>query len=199
MTTIHQALNKVMADVGAVKKGDRNTAQNFSFRGVDAVTSAVYPALVKHGVIVVPEVLEYGYGTVIVGQKRTEMGHCRLKVQFTWYGPEGDHIVSSAAAESMDAGDKATAKAHSVAFRTALLQTLCLPTDEPDPDTHTYVRAAKSDEEQAQEDLLELCNSIGLDPKAIALRFKEEIGADIRGADAASIRAFADVLRKEAA
>jgi len=45
-------------------------------------------------------------------------------------------------AESMDSGDKATAKAMSVAFRTALLQTLCLPTDESDPDADSYVRSA---------------------------------------------------------
>lgn len=200
MTSIYQALTAVMQDVGAVKKGDRNSAQNFSFRGIDAVTSAVYPALVKHGVVVVPEVLEYEYGTVTVGQRRTEMGHVRLRVKYTWYGPEGDSVVSSAAAESMDAGDKATAKAHSVAFRTALLQTLCLPTDEPDPDSHSYERAEKkSDEELAQEDLLELCTSLGLNPAVVAQRFKDEIGADIRGADAASIRAFADVLRKEGA
>jgi len=44
-------------------------------------------------------------------------------------------------AESMDSGDKATAKAMSVAYRTALLQTLCLPTDDVDPDAETYVRS----------------------------------------------------------
>jgi hypothetical protein len=33
----------------------------------------------------------------------------------------------------------------SVAFRTALLQALCLPTDEPDPDEHVYERATVVD------------------------------------------------------
>jgi hypothetical protein len=42
----------------------------------------------------------------------------------------------------MDSGDKAVPKAMSVAFRTALLQALALPTDEPDPDASTYERAA---------------------------------------------------------
>lgn len=199
MTSIRQALREVMKDVGAVKKGDRNTQSNYNFRGIDAVTNAVYPALVEHGVIVAPKVLDYQYGTVVVGHKRTEMSHARLTVEFTFYGPDDDSIVAVTAGEAFDSGDKATAKAHSVAFRTALLQTLCLPTDEPDPDSASYERAGKSDEEQAQEDLLELCNAQGLDPKSIAARFKEEIGADIRGADAASIRAFADVLRGEAA
>jgi hypothetical protein len=36
--------------------------------------------------------------------------------------------------EAFDSGDKSTAKAMSVAYRTALLQALTLPTDEPDPD-----------------------------------------------------------------
>lgn len=200
MTTVREALRAVMRDVGAVKKGDRNTQGNFNFRGIDAVTNAVYPALVEHGVIVAPRVLDYQYGTVVVGHKRTEMGHARLMVEFTFYGPEDDQIVAVTAGEAFDSGDKATAKAHSVAFRTALLQTLCLPTDEPDPDSHSYERAEKkSDEELAQEDLLELCTSLGLNPAVVAQRFKDEIGADIRGADAASIRAFADVLRKEGA
>lgn len=198
--TVYEALHAVMTSVGAVKKGDRNTHGNFNFRGIDAVTNAVYPALVEHGVIVAPKVLDYQYGIVTVGHKRTEMSHARLTVEFTFYGPDGDSLSAVTAGEAFDSGDKATAKAHSVAFRTALLQTLCLPTDEPDPDAHSYERApSKSDEEQAQEDLLELCMANGMDPKAIAQRFKDEIGADIRGADATSIRAFADVLRKEAA
>lgn len=197
MTTIYEALSAVMHDVGAVKKQDRNTQANFNFRGIDAVTNAVYPALVQHGVIVAPRVLTYDYGTVVVGHKRTEMGHARLTVEFTWYGPGGDHITTVAAGEAFDSGDKATAKAHSVAFRTALLQTLCLPTDESDPDATTYERAGKSEEQQAQDDLLELCQTLDLDPKVAAGRFRAEVGAPIQQADAASIRAFAETLRKE--
>lgn len=45
----------------------------------------------------------------------------------------------------MDSGDKATAKAMSVAFRTALLQALCLPTDEIDPDAESYERSSAED------------------------------------------------------
>ncbi|MDV7194639.1 ERF family protein [Mycolicibacterium fortuitum] len=197
MTTIRQALHAVMKDVGAVKKGDRNTQGNFNFRGIDAVTNAVYPALVEHGVIVAPKVLSYNYGTVVVGHKRTEMGHARLTVEFTFYGPEDDQIVAVTAGEAFDSGDKATAKAHSVAFRTALLQTLCLPTDEPDPDSASYERASKTPEELAQDRLLEVCGILGLDTRAAAQRFKDEIGADIRQADAASITAFAESLLKE--
>lgn len=198
MTTIYEALSAVMRETGAVKKSDQNTAQNFSFRGVDAVTSAVYPALVNNGVVVAPEVLDYQYGTVVVGRNRTEMGHVRLRVQFTFYGPDGDSVVSVVAAESMDAGDKATAKAHSVAFRTALLQTLCLPTDEPDPDSHTYERAGVDPADEARQALLTKCNTVwGVDPREIAKRFHDEYGFSIDTAPQESIVEFTTKLEAE--
>jgi hypothetical protein len=138
---IAQALIDVMREVDHVAKRDRNSAQNFNFRGIDAVVNAVGPALRKHGVIVTPDVRSYEYGTVEVGKNRTQMGHVRIIVAYTFHGPDGDSITSSAAGEAMDAGDKATPKAMSVAFRTALLQALALPTDEPDPDSSSYERA----------------------------------------------------------
>ena len=58
---IHEALANVMADVQSVSKSERNTHQNFSFRGIDAVLNAVGPAFRKHGVIVLPEVTDYTY------------------------------------------------------------------------------------------------------------------------------------------
>lgn len=139
--TIVEALTLVMADVGAVRKGDRNTVQNFSFRGIDAVVNACSPALRKHGVVVVPELLTIERSTVEVGQKRSLMAHVALTVAYTFHGPAGDSVRAVVAAESFDSGDKATPKAMSVAFRTALLQALCLPTDEPDPDEHSYERS----------------------------------------------------------
>jgi hypothetical protein len=141
--TVHEALAAVMTDVSAVKKGDRNAQQGFNFRGIDAVINAVGPALRKHGVTVSPRVDLYEYGTVTVGQppKERQMGHVRVLVTYTFFGPAGDSLPAQAPGEAFDAGDKATPKAMSVAFRTALLQALALPTDEPDPDSHAYERA----------------------------------------------------------
>lgn len=195
---VHEALVEVMKSVGAVKKTDRNSQQNFSFRGVDAVTSAVYPALVEHGVVVIPKVLDYKYGTVVVGRNRTEMGHVQLTVAFKFVGPEGDSVESVVAAESMDAGDKATAKAHSVAFRTALLQTLCLPTDEPDPDSHTYERSAVDPADEARAVLLAKCEKEWvLDPREVNKRFREERGYPIQSADRDAVVTFTEQLEAE--
>jgi hypothetical protein len=140
--TIYAALAAVMADVDHVAKRERNTqGRGYDFRGVDAVVNAVGPALRKHKVIVVPNVREYTYGEILSGKDRTPMGHARVIVEYTFYGPDGGSLPCATAGEAFDSGDKATAKAMSVAFRTALLQALSLPTDEPDPDSHSYERS----------------------------------------------------------
>lgn len=141
---IYLLLNKVMNDVGAVKKADRNTHQNFNFRGIDAVINAVSPAFRKHGIVCFPTLLTSEYETVTVGQNRTQMGHARITVKYVFAAPDGSSLEVVVPAESMDSGDKATAKAMSVAYRTALLQTLCLPTDESDPDADSYERAPQT-------------------------------------------------------
>lgn len=141
MSEIVKLLTQVMAEVGAVRKGDRNQQQNFNFRGIDAVTNAVSPALRKAGVIITPQVIDYQYGSVTVGSKGTVMGHVKVTVRYTFHAPDGSSLETIVPAESFDSGDKATAKAMSVAFRTCLLQTLCLPTDDIDPDATSYERA----------------------------------------------------------
>jgi hypothetical protein len=142
---IAQALNEIMKAVGAIAKKDKNTAQGFNFRGIDSVVNAVSPALQKFGVVVVPSVEEYEYQTVEIGRNRTAMGHVRVKVTYTFIGANGDTIKATVVGEAMDSGDKATAKAMSVAFRTALLQSLSLPTDEVDPDAISYERSSADD------------------------------------------------------
>lgn len=137
---IIKALTAVMDDVGGVSKKERNSHQGFNFRGIDAVVNAVSPALRAHGVVVVPRVISSEYDTVTVGKNQTLQGHARVTVEYAFYAKDGSTISAIVSAESMDSGDKATAKAMSVAFRTALLQALCLPTDETDPDADSYER-----------------------------------------------------------
>lgn len=141
--TVHQALSKVMGDVQAVKKDSKNQAQKFNFRGIDAVMNAVGPALRKHGVTVLPEDVEVhrSNGTTASGKQATEVV---VKVTYRVYGPAGDSIHGKVAAEAMDFGDKAVAKAMSVAYRTFLLQALTIPTDEPDPDSESFERGVPS-------------------------------------------------------
>lgn len=140
---IYSLMSKVMEDVGAVKKGDRNDHQKFNFRGIDAVINAVSPALRRHGVVVTPHIIDYQYDTVQVGNPVKNMASVRVMVRYTFHAPDGSVIETITPGESFDSGDKATAKAMSVAFRTCLIQALCLPTDETDPDADSYERSPK--------------------------------------------------------
>lgn len=147
--TVHEAFAAVMDEVQAVGKDGRNTSQDYAFRGIDGVMNAVGPALRKHGVIIVPSVLESNYRDVEVGRNRTLMREVTVTVEYTIYGPKGDTIVGRVSGESMDSGDKGTAKAFSVAYRTFLLQALTIPTHQPDPDEQSYERSAAAPEPPA--------------------------------------------------
>ena len=137
--TIHVQMAKVMRDVQAVRKKETNAHFKFQFRGIDAVVNAVGPVLREDGVIVVPSDMYAEYEQV---PGKASM-NVRVRNTYRFYGPAGDFVETVATGESIDNGDKGTAKANSVAFRTCLLQALCLPTDEPDPDSFSPERAAE--------------------------------------------------------
>jgi hypothetical protein len=156
--TVIEALAAVMADVQAVGKDSQNTSQGFPFRGIDAVMNAVGPALRTHGVVIIPTVEHTHYRDIEVGSKRTPMREVTVRVRYRVYGPAGDELSGVVSAESMDSGDKATAKAFSVAYRTFLLQTLTIPTDEPDPDATTYERAPVEEPKASEGDHIAIRN-----------------------------------------
>lgn len=139
-----EALALVMGDVQGIAKTSRNQQQGFNFRGIDAVMNTVGPALRKHGVVIVPEdvVATYRDAQTTTGKAIREV---TVRVTYRIHGPAGDSITMQAIGESLDSGDKGSAKAMSVAYRVALLQALTIPTDEPDPDHYTYERSTKVD------------------------------------------------------
>lgn len=148
--TVAQAWSAVMGDVTALGKNQKNNQQGFKFRGIDDVMNLVGPVLRQHGVSIIPTV-EKVKSRDFTTKSGTLMHEVHVTVCYTIYGPGGDDIVGSASGESADAGDKATPKAMSVAYRTFLLQALCLPTDEPDPDSQSTERStAQSEGDVAQ-------------------------------------------------
>lgn len=168
MTTVYQSLAAVMAEVREVRKGERNKQQGFNFRGIDAVVNAVGPALRKHGVVIVPTKTEHHIASKNTA-KGTPMNFVTVTVDYTVFGPEGDHFTGQVSAESFDAGDKGTAKAMSVAYRTFLLQALCLPTDDPDPDLDTYQeqRPTGQPEDPEQRMRESIANAVKKGPDAV--------------------------------
>lgn len=135
---IYTKLAEVMADLRSVGKGDFNEHQKFRFRGIDAVVNAVGPVLRDHQVLVLPMLQDREYVVLPAASSGKSMVVCRVVVTYRFATIDGSYLDATVAAEAFDYGDKATPKAMSVAFRIALLQALALPTDEPDPDSHTY-------------------------------------------------------------
>jgi hypothetical protein len=139
--TVVEVLALVMNDISAVGKGDTNRQQGYDFRGIDAVINAVGPVFRKHGMFATPVKSEARYRDVQTNSGKPSR-ECTVTVTYRFYGPGGDFIEAEVPGESMDFGDKGAPKAMSVAYRIALLQVLCIPTHDPEPDAQSYERAA---------------------------------------------------------
>jgi len=195
--TVIEALSAVMGSVQGVRKADRNEQQRFMFRGIDAVMNAVGPALRTHGVVVVPlaeEMTSETYET----SKGTQMRNVTIRIRWRFYGPAGDFIEAVSIGEAADSGDKAVSKAHSVAYRTVLLQALCIPTDEPDPDASSHERAVTQQPVDptvaVKRRIMMLGDRLGYDLDTIKADFAEKHGGDIGKAGLDHLTAYARVL-----
>lgn len=130
--TVIEALADVMAQVTSIGKSDFNDFHKFNFRGIDTVLKHVGPAFRDHRIVPVPELREVHSDDLTAKDGKRKRG-VTLKVAYTFYGPRGDSITTVVPGEANDTEDKATSKAMSVAYRTALLQVLAIPTGERDP------------------------------------------------------------------
>lgn len=129
MANIFAAINAVMKDCGAVGKDSTNPQQGYKYRGIDAVMNAINPALTKNKVFVAPEVLEQTREER-VNAKGTLLIYSMVKVKYTFFAEDGSFVSAVVMGEGMDSGDKATNKAMSAAFKYALFQVFCIPTEE---------------------------------------------------------------------
>ncbi|MBB1153462.1 ERF family protein [Amycolatopsis dendrobii] len=193
-STVVRALADVMAQVRSVSKGDWNDQQRFNFRGIDAVMNAVGPALRDCGVAIVPFGVEVRYRDITSAHGKP-MRECTVLVTYRVYGPGGDHLDIQAPGESLDVGDKGTAKAMSVAMRTALIQALCLPTSERDPDHDSYERGeAKSG--TVLDQIRAYATEQGFDLHAVMTDFQTRMGEEIQAASDHHLRIYLDDLKK---
>lgn len=150
---ICKAINAVMSDIGVIGKNSKNQTQGFMYRGVDAVMNALQPAMIKHSIFVVPEVLEQTREER-TNAKGTTLLYSILKIKFTFFADDGSNISAVVIGEGMDSGDKASNKAMSVAFKYACFQVFCIPTEEmKDPDAESHEVAPKSRRQEMIEDI----------------------------------------------
>ena len=144
---IYETIAAVMGEIGAIGKTSKNEQQKFMFRGIDAVMNAINPALVKHKLFIVPEILEQ-----IREERQSKNGGMLIysvcKIKYTFYAEDGSSVSATVIGEGMDSGDKATNKAMSIAFKYACFQVFCIPTEEMvDPDAEVHDVESKEKKE----------------------------------------------------
>lgn len=133
---IHDAIIEAMKEIAriGIAKTSRNKDQGYNFRGIEAAMNEMSPILIKCGIAISSSYSEFN-----VHERESKSGgklrFVTLKGAFRFEAADGSFIVSEAYGEGMDSSDKATAKAQSVAFRTALFQQFVVPTMAIDPES----------------------------------------------------------------
>jgi len=132
-----------MDQIPAISKSKTNQQQGFKFRGIDDVMNTLQPILSKNKVFVVPEVLEN-----IREERLTKSGgtitYSIMKIKYTFFAEDGTFITATTIGEAMDTADKASNKSMAIAFKYALFQVFCIPTEEmQDPDEITPEETTK--------------------------------------------------------
>lgn len=130
MADIYSKIGMVMRDLPAIGKAQKNAQQGWMFRGIDMIMNYVEPLFVKHGVFMVPQVLDS-----MREERQTIKGgtliYTKLRIKYTFYATsDGSSIEAIVDGEGMDSGDKSTNKAMAVGMKYALFQVLCIPTEE---------------------------------------------------------------------
>lgn len=176
MTTDGPSASGIVAKLTAVKAAVGSVAKvstegvSYKYVSVDGLVTAVSQALIDQGIIIHSTSAELiASEQVEYGSKRTVAFRTTLAVEYEWTDGESS-ITSQVIAEAIDSTDKGTAKAMSVAYRIAILQTLTLPTGDRDPD------AAHEEKEENLTPLQRLINTL------VESGFTPEVGREIIGA-----------------
>lgn len=144
---IYEAIPAIMDEIGHIGKEKRNQQQGFMFRGIDQVMNTMKPLLAKHGVFVVPEVIDRQRE-----ERTTKSGsnliYSILTVRYHFCASDGSEVVATTVGEGMDSADKASNKAMAIAFKYACFQVFCIPTEEiakDDPDNYSQEESVRAD------------------------------------------------------
>ena len=126
---VYAAIHRVAAHLAksGLAKSQTNIVDGYSYRSIDDLIVTLAPLLAKHGICILPKVLERS-----ASKHRNRAGEAllsvTLKVAFTISSArDGSSHVVDAYGEALDPGDKATAKAMSAAYKSAMIQVFCIP------------------------------------------------------------------------
>jgi hypothetical protein len=142
---IYQRIAKVMQDISYVQKEDKKVNNQYTFVSHDAVTAALRPSFIKHGIVTVPRVTN-----VQMDGNRTTVF---IEVDFVNIDTPDDRITVPVFGYGIDPQDKGPGKAMSYAVKYAYLKVFALETgDDPERDNipHEPAPVLKLNAEQEQ-------------------------------------------------
>ena len=166
--TIFKALSAVQSDLSKVgiAKNQKNSHQNYKFRGIDDVLNTLAPIIAEHGVLIIPNVLSKDIKTTAT-KNGGVASYVILEVGFVLYDSEGDSICHTAYGEALDTSDKAVNKAMTAAYKYFLFQAFCIPIDGvEDADSEQIQQVASQPALVTAETLaqiISLCEELGED------------------------------------
>lgn len=175
---VHIAWMRVRASVGSIAKDDdykENGVRKYQFRGIEAALQAFGPATLRHGVNVLAVGMVAAYRDT-KSKGGSLMRECTVTVTWQIMGPLGDSLpLLQSAGESLDTGDKGTAKAQSLALRALLINTGLIPTGAVEPEA-AHVERGEAPTRTAESYRDEITN-----PDTSPARL-EQIGYELRSA-----------------
>ena len=144
---IYEAIPAIMDEIGHIGKDRQNQQQGFMFRGIDQVMNTMKPLLAKHGVFVVPEVMDR-QREERTSKSGSNLIYSILTIRYHFCASDGSEVVATTVGEGMDSADKASNKAMAIAFKYACFQVFCIPTEEiakDDPDNYSQEESVRAD------------------------------------------------------
>ena len=135
--SVHEAIAAIMAEVGGVAKTRKNPQQGYTYRGIADVTLACQLVMAKHQVHVTPHMVLQETSDYVDTKSGGKMLHMRQTIEYRFYHADGSWFPCVVTGEAMDSGDKTSNKVMSAALKYALVQTFCIPEEDPTVDTET--------------------------------------------------------------
>jgi hypothetical protein len=145
---VYQLISAVAGDLAqaGIGKNQRNSqGTGYNFRGIDDVYNAIGPLLAKHGLSILPRTLARECVERVSGQGKA-LFYVTVDMEFDFVSAHdaSKHTVKMYG-EAMDSGDKATNKAMSAAYKYAMFQAFCIPTEgDNDADSQTHQVATRN-------------------------------------------------------
>jgi ERF superfamily len=135
--SVYAAINAVIAELAknGIAKTRINEADDYKYRSIDDVLDRLAPLLAEKRLCVLPRVVER-IATERSDQASHLLSHVAVRVRFKLVSvDDGSSHSVEAFGEALDPSDKATAKAMSAAYKSAMVQTFCIPiAGSEDPD-----------------------------------------------------------------